>query len=282
MADAARISNFLQERLTRLGLDEVPAVDAAVWLAEAGVLPDVPSRPGLALRNLLRAGAIPEAEQRPATPYGRWFILRRGRGAPPRRESDGRAASRPASPSTLRPTQEAHTVSFTAEGLRAQGFVGFERFLRLDLRQLPTGAGVYVVLRESDDRPTFLERNPAGWFKGQDPTVRIAELEAAWPDGAQCVYIGKADVGAPVDAASGSGSRTFVGTATANRSGTKAAGASGNSPTLMTSSLRGAPPPVRTQRCSRERYFARSSLSTAAVPLGTGRAGAGCRRCRLQ
>jgi hypothetical protein len=48
------------------------------------------------------------------------------------------------------------------------------------------------VLREKNSRPVFVDRSPAGWFKGQDPTVPRAELERAWPNGAHCVYIGKA------------------------------------------------------------------------------------------
>lgn len=68
------------------------------------------------------------------------------------------------------------------------------RFRGIDLDQVPTEPGVYVVLREST-RPHFLDENPAGQFKGRNPTVPVAELEAAWPDGAQCVYIGKAGAG---------------------------------------------------------------------------------------
>jgi hypothetical protein len=37
-------------------------------------------RPGLPLRNLLRAGSIASSEQRPPQRHGRWFIVRRGPG----------------------------------------------------------------------------------------------------------------------------------------------------------------------------------------------------------
>jgi len=57
-------------------MDEVAAVEAARWLDSAGVLSDSDSRPGLPLRNLLRAGAIAGADQRPPTKHGRWFIVR--------------------------------------------------------------------------------------------------------------------------------------------------------------------------------------------------------------
>lgn len=85
---------------------------------------------------------------------------------------------------------------FTRHDLRTRGFEGFLAFHCVDLHQVPAEPGVYVVLRESDQRPTFLSLSPAGWFQGRDPTVAIDELEADWPDGAHCVYIGKAASGA--------------------------------------------------------------------------------------
>ena len=70
------ITAFLQAELRRRRLSEVTAVQAASWLDERHLLRDSPSRPGLPLRNLLRAGVIGGAEQRPSKPYGRWFIVR--------------------------------------------------------------------------------------------------------------------------------------------------------------------------------------------------------------
>jgi hypothetical protein len=54
------------------------------------VLKDSESRPGLPLRNLLRAGRISGAIQRPAASRGRWYITRRGQVAA---DGGGRAAS---------------------------------------------------------------------------------------------------------------------------------------------------------------------------------------------
>jgi hypothetical protein len=73
---ATNVSEFLQNELRRRGTPEVTAVEAAQWLAQAGVLADSDHRPGLPLRNLLRAGSIAGAEQRPTQPHGRWVIKR--------------------------------------------------------------------------------------------------------------------------------------------------------------------------------------------------------------
>jgi hypothetical protein len=73
---AASINAFLQQELSRLNLDEVTAVEAARWLDTAGLLNDSGSRPGLRLRQMLRAGEIQAAVQRPPASHGRWFIVR--------------------------------------------------------------------------------------------------------------------------------------------------------------------------------------------------------------
>lgn len=75
-SQSALVSAFLQDELTRRRLDEVAAVEAARWLDRKHVLRDSPSRPGLPLRNLLRAGQITGGEQRPQQSNGRWFIVR--------------------------------------------------------------------------------------------------------------------------------------------------------------------------------------------------------------
>ena len=79
MPEIKAINALLQSELVRRQLTEVRAVEAARWLDHAGVLADSSSRPGLPLRNHLRNGGIVGSDQRPARPYGRWFIVREAR-----------------------------------------------------------------------------------------------------------------------------------------------------------------------------------------------------------
>jgi ribosomal 50S subunit-associated protein YjgA (DUF615 family) len=76
VAARSDIDAFLSGELRRRKLPEVTAVEAAAWLNSAGILADYPPRPGRPLRNLLRAGRVGNAEQRPPQRYRRWFIVR--------------------------------------------------------------------------------------------------------------------------------------------------------------------------------------------------------------
>ncbi|HLW58749.1 MAG TPA: hypothetical protein VKV57_02360 [bacterium] len=75
---------------------------------------------------------------------------------------------------------------------------GFEEFVTVrDLlgdraKRIPHASGVYVMLRDSDDPPQFLDRSKAGRFRGKDPTVAIKVLEENWVKGAQILYVGEA------------------------------------------------------------------------------------------
>lgn len=86
---------------------------------------------------------------------------------------------------------------WTRQALEGAGFEGWHRFgdVRQHLGVISTSAGgVYVVYRESTRPPTFLERSPAGTWRG-DPSVDIAVLAGRWVDGVGLLNIGKAKHG---------------------------------------------------------------------------------------
>lgn len=94
---------------------------------------------------------------------------------------------------------EVSAPPFHRDDLAGRGFLGFVPLLDLDSKAIPREAGVYAVLREMDERPEFLEANPAGRFKGKDPTVATSVLASMWSEGAHCIYIGKASKTATTD-----------------------------------------------------------------------------------
>ena len=81
---------------------------------------------------------------------------------------------------------------FARQGLTGAGFTGFVTFDALNLPGISSGPGVYVVLREADTPPRFLEVSVGGHFKGRDPTVPVEVLQRRWISGATAIYIGKA------------------------------------------------------------------------------------------
>ena len=87
-------------------------------------------------------------------------------------------------------------VDWTREGLTDAGFEGFVPFSELPGSSVPRGPGVYVVLRDRIDVPTFLGASPAGRFKAKNPSVEAPALEQAWVQEARVLYIGKASAGA--------------------------------------------------------------------------------------
>lgn len=84
----------------------------------------------------------------------------------------------------------------TFEPVDLSGFSGWAPFADLATANVPTSPGVYVVVRPTDEPPSFRDTSPAGHFKGEDPTVPTAELQALWVPSTRIVYIGKANAGA--------------------------------------------------------------------------------------
>jgi hypothetical protein len=80
--------------------------------------------------------------------------------------------------------------------IEALGFTGFVPFAELPSSSVPTGPGVYCVVRPTTQAPEFLPENPAGRHKQRDPTVALATLTASWVDAVEVLYIGKATAGA--------------------------------------------------------------------------------------
>ena len=80
------------------------------------------------------------------------------------------------------------------EKLIRQGFEGFKtvRELMMSCRDIPKEMGVYVVLREKDERPMILEKRPFDCQEEKYPSYSKAELEREWVEGTHIVYIGKA------------------------------------------------------------------------------------------
>ncbi len=81
------------------------------------------------------------------------------------------------------------------ESKRAAGFSGFISIRELrasKLLDVPNKMGVYLVLRLAAEAPVFLDRSPAGHFKGEEPVVPVEELQRNWVSGTPLMYVGKA------------------------------------------------------------------------------------------
>ncbi|BBY46624.1 hypothetical protein MARA_00540 (plasmid) [Mycolicibacterium arabiense] len=83
----------------------------------------------------------------------------------------------------------------TTEPIDLDAFSGWVPFAALPTADVPAEPGVYVIVRPTDDAPSFLDVSPAGHFKGKDPTVPVADLQTLWVPGTRIVYIGKANAG---------------------------------------------------------------------------------------
>lgn len=75
---------------------------------------------------------------------------------------------------------------------RGGGLSRLRPLLRAAERRGARRRGVYVVYRDSDEPPHFLEVSSGGHFKGKDPTVPVALLQSAWVSGVRVLNVGKA------------------------------------------------------------------------------------------
>jgi len=86
---------------------------------------------------------------------------------------------------------------WSRRALTQAGFVGWQPWSAcpeaLEVIDRQAG-GVYVVYHSGLTAPTYLDRSPAGTFRG-DPSVPRGALTANWVPGARVVYIGKANHG---------------------------------------------------------------------------------------
>ena len=73
-----------------------------------------------------------------------------------------------------------------------QGFVTIGELMNNSMGLVPSQMGVYVILRETDEKPRFLSKGSGGFFKGNDPNVSLSKLLNNWVDDTHIVYIGKA------------------------------------------------------------------------------------------
>lgn len=77
----------------------------------------------------------------------------------------------------------------TVQWLKDQDFEGFIRFAAIPQEEIPTGHGVYAVVRESMQEPCFLL--PGTGRKGSHYSLDV--LQCAWVPEAAILYFGKAE-----------------------------------------------------------------------------------------
>lgn len=165
-ASPAEIDRFLQAELVRRGLRDVAAVEAATWLDEAGMLADSPSRPGLPLRNLLRADRLRSGEQRPKQRHGSWLIVRRQLATPAGKPAQATRLGTPLPPERAPGVEKTgHRISMEWMG---QKIVTLEDLLRPELRVLCIGIN-----------PALVSVQRGHYYQGQSGQRFLSRLRAA-------------------------------------------------------------------------------------------------------
>ena len=77
---------------------------------------------------------------------------------------------------------------------KEDGFEGFVSisFLRTHKSMIPKVGGVYIVIRDSEKAPEFLEKGTGGSFRDKNPNVPIEKLTEKYISDSATMYIGKA------------------------------------------------------------------------------------------
>jgi len=195
--DIDAINRLIQSRLHHLGRANVTAVEAALWLDEAGLLADSRARPGKPLRVLLRAGRVPEGRQ-----HGRfWYIHVGSIESPELRRPPVVSAVAPSTGLPALASAELDTASLPSDPRFLAAFVkvGFQGFVNLgdavasrralmvDHSRELTHCGVYAVFAPLGWQASFVVESDLSNVITPWPLER---LQSRWIDGVELVYIG--------------------------------------------------------------------------------------------
>jgi hypothetical protein len=72
------------------------------------------------------------------------------------------------------------------------GYVSFTELRASGVSAVTPRAGIYIVVRRSTEKPTFLVESCGGRFKDREPAVACELLAATWIPEAPIIYVGKA------------------------------------------------------------------------------------------
>lgn len=90
------------------------------------------------------------------------------------------------SPAPRLPTSRATILAAGFKGLHTVEAIHGGQFA-----SVPDVPGIYGVFRLADPLPRFVVKNAAARWKGQDPTIGVPALQAAWLDEAALLYVDK-------------------------------------------------------------------------------------------
>ena len=86
-------------------------------------------------------------------------------------------------------------MEWTEAGLRSALFEGFVPVVGRQNLAIPDRPGVFIVLHNETTANPFMAANPAGRFRGKDPSVDRQKLTSKWLMNSSAVYIGAASGG---------------------------------------------------------------------------------------